>query len=128
MIAYLDTSAAAKLLVEQSESEALARYLDESEVEVVACMLLATELRRLVVREALPQSDASEVLEEVGLYDMPRSLYYEAGILAQQNLRSLDALHLAAAVRLGVDAVVTYDTRMAEAAQTIGLEALAIGR
>ena len=43
----------------------------------------------------------------------------------RQILRSLDALHLAAAIRLGVDAVVTYDTRMTQAARDLGLVVLA---
>jgi uncharacterized protein len=57
---------------------------------------------------------------------MPRSLYYEAGILAGVDLRSLDALHLGAAVRLGVDAVVTYDNRMQESASELCLKVLAV--
>lgn len=38
-------------------------------------------------------------------------------------LRTLDAIHLATALRLGsdLDAVVTYDNRLAEAARTLGL-------
>jgi predicted nucleic acid-binding protein len=37
----------------------------------------------------------------------------------------LDALHLAAAIQLDVDHVVTYDLRMAEAARLLGLHVLA---
>jgi hypothetical protein len=33
-------------------------------------------------------------------------------------------LHLAAAVRIGVDLVLTYDTRMAESAGQLGLQVL----
>ncbi|WP_345784275.1 PIN domain-containing protein [Rathayibacter soli] len=41
------------------------------------------------------------------------------------NLRSLDALHLAAAIRIGVEHVVTYDARMADSARALGLSVFA---
>ena len=46
-----------------------------------------------------------------------------AGILEPSVLRALDAIHLATALALGddLDAVVTYDERMIEAARLVGL-------
>jgi predicted nucleic acid-binding protein len=125
---YLDTSAAVKLLVEEAESAALAEFVDQPDLEVMSCLLLETELRRFALRHVLPQAEVTAILDAISLYDMPRSLYYEAGILAGQHLRSLDALHLAAAVRLGVDVVVSYDNRMLESAADIGLNVLAVSR
>ena len=119
--AYLDTSAAVKLLVEEPESVALAQYLDQPNLETVACVLLETELRRFAVRHAIPQQEVTAILDTVSLYDMPHSLYYEAGILPGRHLRSLDALHLVAAVRLGTDVIVSYDNRLQEAAAELGL-------
>jgi len=124
--AYLDTSAAVKLLVEEPESVALAQYLDQPNLETVACLLLETELRRFAVRHAIPQQEVTAILDTVSLYEMPHSLYYEAGILPGRHLRSLDALHLVAAVRLGTDVIVSYDNRLQEAAAELGLEILAI--
>ncbi|WP_415854522.1 type II toxin-antitoxin system VapC family toxin [Sinomonas sp. G460-2] len=119
---YLDTSAALKLLIEESESAALAAAIDATEPDLVACFLLETELRRAVHRDpSINQSDVSGFLEGVGLYEIPVSLFQEAGLLGGRNLRSLDALHLAAAIRIGVEHVVTYDIRMAEAARDLGL-------
>lgn len=69
----------------------------------------------------------TEVLHAVGLYEVPASVFREAGLLAGPGLRSLDALHLAAAVRIGVEHVVTYDERMAESARELGLGVLAPG-
>jgi uncharacterized protein len=123
--AYLDTSAAVKLLVEEPESAALAQYLDQPNLETVACLLLETELRRFAVRHAIPQQDVTAILDPISLYDMPHSLYYEAGILPGRHLRSLDALHLVAAVRLGTDVIVSYDNRLQEAAAELGLGILA---
>ncbi|MEK7862929.1 MAG: VapC toxin family PIN domain ribonuclease, partial [Chloroflexota bacterium] len=46
-----------------------------------------------------------------------------AGTLEPAVLRALDAVHLATAMALGddLDAVVTYDARMAESARLLGL-------
>jgi hypothetical protein len=86
----------------------------------------AKSLVGFALRHVLPQAEVTAILDAISLYDMPRSLFYEAGILAGQHLRSLDALHLAAAVRLGVDVVVSYDNRMLESAADIGLNVLAV--
>ena len=122
---YIDTSAAAKLLVEEAESEALAEWIDVSGVQLVATHLLETELRRVAVRDGLPQLDVSEILRRIDLHDVPASLYREAGLLPGATLRSLDALHLAAALRLDVAAVMTYDERFAEAATSVGIHVVA---
>lgn len=123
---YLDTSAAMKLVVEEQESEALARTIDREEPDLVACWLLDTELRRAAWRDPrLTQEIVSTFLGDVALYEVPASLFRTAGLLPGINLRSLDAIHLAAAVRIGVDQVVTYDLRMAEAARELGLAVLA---
>jgi predicted nucleic acid-binding protein len=42
-------------------------------------------------------------------------------LLPGRNLRSLDALHVAAALRVGADVMITYDTRQADAAGASGL-------
>lgn len=123
---YLDTSAALKLIVEEAESDALARHIDAEGPELVSCWLLETELRRVAQRvDALTQRHISELLQGVGLYEVPPSLFREAGLLPGPQLRSLDALHLVAAIRIGVDGVVTYDARLAESAQILGLDVLA---
>ncbi len=123
---YLDTSAALKLMVEQAESSALAERLDTESADLVACLLLETELRRAAHRHAgLTQELVSRFVERIDLYEVPASLFRQAGLLAASSLRSLDALHLAAAVRIGVDAVVTYDVRMTQASRELGLAVIA---
>lgn len=125
---YLDTSAALKLLVEEAESDALAREIDAAAPDLVACWLLETELRRAAQREpVLTQQDVSDLLDGVDLYEVPSSLFREAGLLPGANLRSLDALHLAAAVRIGVEHVVTYDLRMIASARLLGVGVLSPG-
>ncbi|TSD96099.1 type II toxin-antitoxin system VapC family toxin [Skermania sp. ID1734] len=120
---YLDTSAALKLLLAEAESDALAEAIDAEQPDLVACLLLETELRRAANRiEPLTQSAVSDFLEGVDLYELPGSLFTAAGLLPGEHLRSLDALHLAAAVRIGAEQIITYDVRMAQSARALGLK------
>ncbi|MDT7658661.1 MAG: hypothetical protein QOF38_3376, partial [Pseudonocardiales bacterium] len=53
MILYVETSAAAKLIIEEPESSRLAAHLDravDQDDGLLSSMLLETELRRLAVR------------------------------------------------------------------------------
>ena len=124
MTLYLDTSAAAKLLVDEDESEALAAYLDGTVngQELISSALLETELRRLAIRLKLDQSMVTELLARVDLVDPPRSLFHEAGLLPGTHLRSLDALHLATALRVDSDTFLAYDARLLDAARSVGLQ------
>lgn len=131
MTVYLDTAAAAKLLVEEPESSAVAGWLDEriaSGETIVSNLLLETELRRFAVREQLPQVTVTEVLDRVDLVEPDRALFHEAGILPDHTLRSLDALHLATVLRLDAASLLTYDLRLAEAAGALGVRVVAPGR
>ncbi|MDA8068992.1 MAG: type II toxin-antitoxin system VapC family toxin [Actinomycetota bacterium] len=124
---YIDTSATAKLMLREAESVALTELCNEPETHLVAADLIETELRRLALREESPQSEVSDVLAGVDLYPIPRSSFHEAGVLGAPSLRSLDALHLASAIRLNTDAVLTYDPRMSDAATALGLKVVAPG-
>ncbi len=129
MTSYLDASAAAKLLVDEPESDAVARHLDNviERSDVVSSALLETELRRLAVREELSQEAVSLLLERLDIVEPSRSLFHEAGLLPGAGLRSLDALHLATALRVEADEVVTFDARMLAAAAELGLSAVSPG-
>ena len=128
MILYIETSAAAKLLVDEPASSRLAARLDsavDAGDAVLSSMLLETELRRLAVRVDLAQSAVTRLLDRFDLVEVNRSLYREAGLLPGRHLRSLDALHLAAALRSGADVMITYDLRQADVAEAAGLPVLA---
>lgn len=122
MRCYLDTSAAAKLLVEEAESDALVAFLERA-VEggdvVGSSRLLETELRRLAIRVAIPQEHVTLVLERLDLLVPDDEVFRTAGLLPGASLRSLDALHVAAALRWGAYAVMTYDERRALAARAV---------
>lgn len=125
---YVDTSAALKLIVREPESSALAASVNDERPDLVACDLLETELRRAAQRdERLGQDVISDFLDGVDLFELPRSLFLEAGLIAGGHLRSVDALHLAAAIRIGVERIVTYDARMVDAARSLGMDVMSPG-
>lgn len=119
-ISYLDTSAAMKLVVEEAESDALAHELSSGR-DLIASWLLHTELHCAAGRhpEAVAADTVNRVLATVNLVDLTRGDMLAAGTLTP--LRSNDAIHLAVALRLGVDEIVTYDTELIDAARSAGL-------
>lgn len=120
---YLDTSAAVKALVEEEESDALAQRLWELQRAgaVVSSMLLVVELGRAAGRGYVGQEAVDQLLSSVELASLTDGVYRWAGALPGESLRSLDALHLAAALHLGVEGVLTYDQRLATACREAGL-------
>lgn len=128
MVWYVDTSALVKLVVAEPESAALRSWLLEPGREMVASDLARTELLR-VVRRASPDLmvHARAVLETVTLVQVGTSTFEAAGRLDPVELRSLDALHLAAALDLGDDlgGMVTYDQGLAAAARCNGVRTVA---
>lgn len=125
----LDTSAALKLVLAEPESEPLIEAITVQRPTLVACYLLETQMRRAAHRSPeLRQQQVTDLLERIDLYEVSPTLSLQAGLLPGEHLRSLDALHLASAIGIGVDRLVTYDLRMAEAARAAGLVVIAPGR
>ena len=124
MAFYIDTSALVKLVVSEAETEALRSWLAEGPREPVACDLVRTELLR-AVRRATPDRvvQARAVLDAVTLVEVATTIFEEAGRLDPAVLRTLDAVHVAAALSLGdnLDGLVTYDDRLAVAAEANGI-------
>lgn len=119
---YLDSSAIVKLAMVEAESTALRRYLRRRR-PLVSSALARTEVGRAL----LPFGDTAvrrgaEVLARVDLLRVTDRLLDLAARLGPAELRSLDAIHLATAQHLGSDLarVVTYDERMARAAEDLG--------
>ena len=124
MTCYVESSAAMKLLVGEAETLALKHLLDGARDDgerIVAIPLLETELRRAAVRLDLSQEDVTATLARFTIIDVDRAMFRAAGVLPGQHLRSLDALHVAGALRAGVTTFVTYDDRQREAALAVGL-------
>ncbi len=120
---YLDTSAFAKLVMTEPESGALIRFLRRRPLQVTAT-LLRTEVLRAALRVSQSHlAQARRQLAGIAFVDLGRPLLDHAGTLEPAGIRSLDAVHVAAALTLGDDLgeFVTYDHRMADAARQWGL-------
>jgi predicted nucleic acid-binding protein len=125
-VAYLDTSAAIQLVVEEAESAALVTALtDSSSRRLAASWLLHTEMHCAAGRnpEIISLEAITAVLETITLVDVTRGDLLAAGTHAP--LRSNDAIHLATALRIGADEIVTYDGELARAAASAGLRVVA---
>ena len=125
-LSYLDTSAAMKLVVAEPESAALTEGLS-ADRRLVAAWLLHAELHCAAGRhpDEVGIGDVQAVLDAVNLVDLTRGDMIAAGTLAP--LRSNDAIHLAVAIRLGADEMISYDGELTEAARTAGLSVFAPG-
>jgi predicted nucleic acid-binding protein len=123
-VAYLDTSAALKLVVAEAESAALAEGL-ASDRRLVASWLLDTELHDAAGRhpDDVDVSAVQAVLDTVNLVDLTRGDMIAAG--TDPPLRPNDAIHLDVAIRLGTDELVTCDAELATAARFAGLAVFA---
>lgn len=126
-VTYLDSSAIVKLAVVEEESAALRRYLRRRR-PLVTSALARTEVARALLPfgdEAVRRGTAA--LARLELVRVSDRLLEAAGRLQPAGLRSLDAIHLATADRLGSDLarVVTYDDRMARAAEAMGWDVVA---
>ena len=124
---YFDSSAVMKLLRPEKHSADVARWAHDPQIEVVSSSLLETELRRGAMRWAISQDDATAVLQQFALYEHPDWEFRAAGLIPDPALRSLDAIHLAAALRVRADALITYDARMVAAASAMGLPVIQPG-
>jgi predicted nucleic acid-binding protein len=126
---YLDTSALVKLVVPEAETEALQAYLDAHGGRRVSSALARVELVRSVRRvRADLEPSARLVLRGLDEIDVDRGVREQAATL-RLDVRSLDAIHLACALRVSayLTALVTYDRRMAVAADALGLPVAAPG-
>ncbi len=121
---YLDTSALAKLVIKERESAALADWLDEhATVRKCGSMLCRVELPRAVRQGGdVALLRAQMILGDLMQVPLTPELLDAAGALPG-SLRSLDAVHLATALRLRGDlhSLVAYDHRLLEAAELAGL-------
>lgn len=120
---YLDASAVVRLVVEESGSEELRAWVSERE-KIASCALIRTEVPR-AVRHLGPDALAlaHRAIAGIDLIAVDDRLLDTAALIDPAVVRSLDAIHLAAALALGPDlrAIVTYDVRMIAAAHTLGL-------
>lgn len=129
---YLDSSALMKLVRREDETEALCEWLAlRLEQPVVTSELGRVEILRAARRvrgEVL--AEARAVVSDLDLVPLDRAVQDIACDLGDPLLRTLDALHLASALRLGqaLTTFVAYDRRVAGGAEAAGLVVAAPGR
>ena len=91
----------------------------------VGSRMLELEVLRVVTNAGLPTDVANEYLDEFALIAVGDDLIDEA-IALDPVLGGADSVHIASALRLGVDRVtiVTHGAQMARAAVSLGFEVL----
>ncbi len=133
MTLYVDTSALMKRYVQEHDSE-VAVQLMSSDPVLVTSRLTVVELRRNLAR-LLRGNDlvsarrrAQADLDALALVSLDAVTCNEAARIAEQTLcRSLDALHVAAALRTGASTtMLTFDIRQAQAARSTGLSVIGV--
>jgi predicted nucleic acid-binding protein len=134
-LAYVDSSALVKTILEEERSTALDGYL--SGVELVSSEMVLTEVPRALRRAAATRPSvnlesrlrrAVEQIDSISLRPVDEALLVGAGLLAEPDLRSLDAIHVVTALHVyPIDAFVTYDKRQAAVALLAGLHTVAPG-
>ena len=123
---YLDSSALVKLVRRELESNTLRRFLRKhgQDGRVTSALARVEVVRAVASAGADAIAHARRQLARVDQITLDRELLDAAAVLAPGSvLRSLDAIHLAAAQSIGSElrAVVTYDERLGGAASMLGL-------
>jgi uncharacterized protein len=126
---YVDTSALLKRVFLEEESPEVLEILRARSTAgdlIVSSELAWVEIARALLRAGV--SHVSEVLRAActGIARRPLTpvVMQRARAIGPASLRSLDAVHLSAAISLGTVEMLTYDRRLAEAAESLGVKAI----
>jgi len=135
MRVYFDSSALIKRVVAEDESDDLADFLDAhyEQGDLLASSSLAwVEVSRVVLARVKAPAIAGDLIDGAMSGIDERPMTAEVVSVARRIepivLRSLDALHLATAVLIDADLVVTYDERLADACRRNALAVASPGR
>jgi Predicted nucleic acid-binding protein, contains PIN domain len=140
IVVYLDTSALAKWYLNESRSEDFAAWIQD-EADVHISTLTVVEMRCLLARRRrnrelsidMEQKVFATLLDDIVqgfLTQHPVEDEHAMGalnlltLLADHPLRTLDAIHLGVARRLGADRLATADQVMGNAAETLRMEVI----
>lgn len=119
--AYLDASAAVKLMIAERESEALLSFLADWPLRISG-ELLRVELACVCHRQAMPAAEAQELISGMRLLPLTSEVLRGACGAFTPPRRALDALHLATAQQAQneIGCFITYDAEQAAAAAALG--------
>lgn len=127
MIAYLDASVAVSVMKDDEDGHVVRAFLDALDPDLntlVAGRLLETEMRRTAHRLGISASVVDVTLTNIAIVEHERIDFRRAGRFDSANLGSLDALHLATALRVQADVMITRDRSLAAACVDQGLALL----
>jgi len=112
-----------KLVVEEPESAALERHLEGTPLLVTSRIALVEVLRATALANPAPEvrREAERLLSACMLVEVGDGILRTAAAPASATLRTLDAIHLASALRVEPDELVAYDRRLLDAAAERGL-------
>ena len=121
-VSYVDASALVKLVVDEPESVEMQRWYVEGE-RVLSSVVGMIETRRAVNRRNHDGAHLEHVLGAIEFIEINKAIAARAASIPPAIVRTLDAIHLATALSLqpGLEAFVTYDDRLADAARALGL-------
>ena len=131
MIACCDTSALAKVLVEERESPAVREFLADTSrqgVEWLVSTMAVTELRRLAIRLDIEAHHVEAVITPFRVVRLTDGILHLASRLPHRHLGTLDAIHISTALAAGAEVLMTFDLRQADAARQEGLSVVEPGR
>ena len=130
MIIYVDTSAALKLLIDETGTDAMVDQFDTWQKrgeDLISSYLLLTELHCAARRRGIAHPRVIDtLLAAIELIDLDREHLLSAA-RTPHGLRSADAIHLAVASSLEAEAFVAYDRELCSAAEREGMRVLRPG-
>ena len=125
---YLDTSALGRIMLDEPDSAVIGAALGAFDA-VVSSRLLRIELHRVGLRTGILREEIDEWLASVSLVPMDDATLSAAEAVSPASVATLDAIHLATAIRLAADghiaSLMTFDVRLAEGAREHGLTVIA---
>lgn len=128
---YYDSSALVKLVVSEAESAALAAWnaAHASTVRISSALVRVELVRAVGAHDPAHVTQVRELVGSLALVPVSDAVLDTAGAL-RHELRSLDAIHLSAALTLrdaGLETLVAYDKRLLAAAEQAGLHTASPG-
>lgn len=115
-------------------------FIEEESLQVLAILRARSTAGDLIASSELAWVEVARAISRAGMTGIDELLRAACNGIARQpltpavmqrartigppSLRSLDAIHLSAAISLGAVEMLTYDHRLAEAAESLGVKAI----
>ena len=126
---YVDMSALLKRIFiedESSQVRAILRARSSADDLIASSELARVEVSRALLRAGVEDTGHAISAACAGIARQPLDpmVLTRARTIGAPNLRSLDAIHLSAAISLGAVEMLTFHSRLAEAAESVGVRAI----